>query len=128
MLKRGFTLLEVLVGLGLFGILALSLSNSLLFFLRTNTVNQYRTGAVQAVQVVLDQLRSIDPMTLPTTAGATQTRSVSVDGLSTPYTVTITYCANPVYCTTNDLRHISVSAVYDGREYYGTETVYTQLR
>jgi len=126
--NAGFSLIEVMFALGMFGLLSLSMASALVFYARINTDNEYRSGAIQVAQAVLDELRSSDPASLPSVSGTTETRSITAEGKRRPYTVVITYCANATWCNTSDKRHIKVAVTYAGKLRYETETVYSQLR
>jgi len=126
--QTGFSLIEVMFALGLFGILSLSMAASFIQHMRSNTDNEIRSGAIQAGQLVLDALRTQDPAGMPGAAGApeTETRTETVAGRD--FTVQVTYCQDAALCSSANLRHIAVAVEYQGRTRFETQTVYTQLR
>lgn len=123
--EEGFTLIEVIVSLGLFSIITAGVLPGFLYFTKYNTDSEIKQGAVEAAQKTLDGIRLLDPSTLPTTGSVTTT---SVSGGERSYSVTVSYCQNATYCTSANMRHISVSVSYKGTTKYSVETVYTKLR
>ena len=125
--SSGFTLVEILFSLGLFATLSLALTTTSAVFMRINSDNDIRSGAIQVASIVIDQLRSTNPSTLPT-VGAQELRDVTISGRPSPFNVTITYCARPELCTGVESRHLRVRVAYKGRDRFSTDTVITQLR
>ncbi|NLF25020.1 MAG: type II secretion system protein [Deltaproteobacteria bacterium] len=121
----GFTLVEVLVALGVLALVTSAVAPSFLRFMHYNTRTEIKTEAIQAAQRVLDELRLSDPRTLPT-SGSTPSETVMVGGRS--YDVTVSYCENATYCPSENTRHLTVDVVYKGEQVYEVETVYTRLR
>jgi len=120
----GFSLIEVLIALGIFGIVASSVALGFINFLRFNTNAEVRTGAVTVAQQTIEAYRYADPTSLPS-SGTTST-ALTMDGRS--YDIDTTFCANPAFCATANNRHISVEVRYRGELQYSVETVYTQLQ
>ncbi len=122
--SAGFSLIEVLISLGIFGIVASSVALGFINFLRFNTDAEVRTGAVTVAQQTIEAYRYSDPTSLPS-SGTTST-STTMDGRS--YDIDTTFCSNPTFCATANNRHISVEVSYRGVLQYSVETVYTQLQ
>jgi prepilin-type N-terminal cleavage/methylation domain-containing protein len=122
--SKGFTLLESLVAMGLLAIMLASLVPVLFVFLKANTRNEVRSGAVAAAQQSMEELRQQDPTTMPD-EGATEPQVVSVDRRD--FEVVRWYCLAPEYCG-DDSRHVLVEVNLGGKTVYSVESVYTQLR
>ena len=120
---QGFTLVEMLVALLILGVLmgvvitAISSNTSL------NSQTELRSQAVVAAQQVLDTARTRDPATMPT-SGSDAAVSVLVGGH--PFSVTLSYCTNPTYCT-GTARQLLAQASYAGRSLFSVETVFTSV-
>ena len=118
----GFTILEVLVALGLFSISMSVAVSSLVNNLRSNRSTQVRYEAIQAAQTVLDQLRFEDISTLNT---AFQ-QNVPIG--SRTYSVAISYCRNPAFCISDEIRHITADVSYKSALIYETDTVFSKFK
>jgi len=123
--QRGFTLLEVLTALVIFGVVSSGMAAAFVTHLSFNYESKLRSNAIAAAQQVMDELRLEDPATLPTSGYGT-TQTVTVDGFA--FDVTPEYCSNASYCISMQSRHIRIEVDYEGELLYGLETVYTQLR
>ncbi len=122
--RRGFTMIEVLVALSLFGIITAGITSVFVNHLKYNSVAGQRTGAIDAAQQQLDNLRKDDPTTMPVTGNTT---SSIVIGTRT-YSVVTKYCTVSSYCSSVNQRHLRVEVSYIGTLLYVVETVYTKLR
>jgi prepilin-type N-terminal cleavage/methylation domain-containing protein len=122
--QRGFTLIEVLVSLGLFSIITAGVTSTFINHLQYNSVAGYRTGAINAAQQQLDNLRKDDPVTMPTTGVTTATTTIG----GRAFSVVTRYCSNATYCASASQRHLKVEVSYRGTLLYAVETVYTKLR
>lgn len=122
--QRGYTIIETLVSLCIFGMVSVGIAGGMTSYMRFNTVNEQKSGAIMAAQVVLDDLRMTDPVTLPSTGETSE--SVQVGNRS--YLVTTSYCSSSEFCTSNNLRHLRLRVTYRDAELYNVETVYAQLR
>ncbi len=123
--ENGFTLLEVMIALMIFSIVMGGMVPAFIAQLRQNTLGEIRTEAIAAGQIVIDQLRILDPASLPS-SGSDSPRSVTV-GTRT-YSVIVSYCENATYCATVNNRHITARVSFNNVEYFETQTVFTQLR
>jgi prepilin-type N-terminal cleavage/methylation domain-containing protein len=125
--QRGFSMIEVLVSFGIFGIAALGVAKSFGTNLTQNSLSEKRTGAVEAVQQILEQIRVQNVSTLP--SGGTETITNVTLGPRV-YEVRTKYCAAPndVYCISSNVRFIEAKAILNGRTMYETSTVYAELR
>jgi len=121
--QRAFTLLEVIVSLGIFSIVTVGIYPAVINHLQTNHLSAERTGAIQAAQQVLDSLRLVNPGTLPS-SGSTQSEQIIGDK---EFQVTTIFCGTAAYCASNT-RHLRVEVFYEGEFRFDTETVYTQLK
>lgn len=122
---KGFTLLETVVALTLFLIMIAGFSQAVASQVTHGRNSDIRAKAAMAAQFFLDDLRSEDPATLPT-SGAGTTETVTIDDKE--FEVTPEYCTEIAYCTSANIRHILVSVVHNGNDIYSVETVYTRLR
>jgi prepilin-type N-terminal cleavage/methylation domain-containing protein len=121
---RGFTLTEALIALSILGVALAGVLPTFLTYSDTNTMNEERSGAVAAAQLVAEGLRQVDPAGLPTT-GTSPVQVVRVGDRD--YEVTQRYCVRSEFCGA-DSRHLTIEVRYGGRTVYSVETVYTRLR
>ncbi len=124
MKEKGFTLVEMLLALLIFGIVATSAAPAFISHLRYNTEAERRIGALTAAQRILDDRRVQDPTDLPSSGTVTITNLV---GLSNSYSAEITYCEKAQYCSSAS-RHMLLQVFHEGNKIYETETVFTQLK
>lgn len=123
--QAGFTLLETVVALTLFLIMIAGFSQAVASQVTHGKRNELRSKAVMAAQYFLDDLRSQDPATLPTSGTGSPTYFI-IEGRY--FTVTPTYCANSSFCSSSNIRHITANVDYFGDSIYSVETVFTRLR
>lgn len=124
MKQNGFTLLEVLVAMLLFLVVSSTMANTFISHLKHNTDAEVESGAIALAQQRLDELRFLDPATLPTSGATSENESVG----GRNYTVETLYCETPAYCISGNNRHLVVRVNYAGAQIFRTETVYTRLR
>lgn len=122
--EQGFTLLEATIATLLLGILLAGLLPHFTVYSDINSLNEVRTGAVQAAQAQMESLRVLDVSTLPTTGG---TRAETVEIGSNTYSVITRFCVVTDLCDA-DSRHLVVEVSSDGKTIYTLETVYTMFR
>ncbi len=123
--EQGFTLIEVMIAMIIYLLILASMLPVFVSFTRLNTLTEIRTEAASAGAFVLDQLRLLDPITMPA-SGSDPAENIVV-GTRT-YSVVTSYCSDVTYCNTNNNRHILIQASYKGQVFYEVETVFTQLR
>lgn len=123
--QKGFSLLEVLVSMGIFSIGALALAQAFSTQLNFNTTSERKSGAMIAAQRVLDELRVSDPVSLPS-SGTSSPQTVTVGGRN--YSVTVSYCEATPYCTSGNIRVLKAEVEFQNRSVYTVETIYAQLR
>lgn len=123
--NQGFSLLEVLAALSIFGLLAAGMGPIFMQQLSHNRLAEVKTEAMGAAQIVLDRIRTQDPATLPST-GSGSAQSVVVGART--YSVTPSYCEDNSFCTSSNVRHVRVRVHYNGQQVFVTQTVYAQLR
>ena len=121
--SRGFSLLEALISMFLFGIVMSGLTPAFAAMLRFNTNAQIQTEAIAVAQRVLDEKRELTITSLPT--GGVEYQTITVDGRA--YVTTLTYCVTAAYCASVNSRHLRISVDQNGTRYFQTETVFTQL-
>ena len=122
--ESAFTIMEVLVALALFSIAAIAMARAFASNMRLNTEADIRSGAVEAAQRVLDDLRVIDPSTLPTSGQVNSTVQIG----DRTYSAAVTYCKTSTYCSSTTIRDVYVAITFNSKKYYEAESVYTQLR
>ena len=122
--SSGFTLLEVLIALTLFALVSAAMAPAFLGHFQRNTGAEIRSGAFAAAQQVLEELRLVDPGSLPGTGSSSPQNIVA--GKKT-YQVTTTYCTQSIYCTPRS-RHLFIGVSHHGSQIYSVETVYARLR
>jgi general secretion pathway protein I len=123
--ERGFTLLEVLVSIVIFTVAALGMAKAFTDHLTTNTLNERRSEAISAAQQVLDNVRTLDPATLPASGQAAE-QTITFGERS--YKVNLFYCFPSTYCTSNNIRQLHTEVKLNGQLIYQVDTVYAQLR
>lgn len=123
--ERGFTLLEVMVAVLLLGSLIAASTSAFVMNVRSNQAGEIRSEASQAAQTVLDELRHSPVGNMPLT-GSDEPRTVSINERRA-FDVVVTYCENNTYCTSNEIRHLTVEVTYADETVYRTETVFTNL-
>jgi type II secretory pathway pseudopilin PulG len=122
--QAGATLIESLVALLLVALVAVAIMPALVTEADSNRRNELRAAAVGAVQQRLEELRTVDPATLPT-VGTTAPQAVAIGGWS--FDVVTSFCPRPALCN-NRSRHLAVEARLDGRTVYDVETVFAQVQ
>ena len=123
--QQGFTLVEVLVALGIFAFLISVASSSLRMNMTTNYRGQLRFEAAQAAQTIIDEIRYEDVSELPT-SGLEDVREIHID-TTRSYEVHVEYCSDTTHCTSNDVRQIEVWVKHRGQTIYQTETIFTAM-
>ena len=121
-LNKGFTLIEVLVAITIFGIVIGSLASSSIGFTKWITTNEKRIGAIAAVQSKIEGFRDDDPSAMPTSGTVSET----VISAGKSYVLETTYCQTTAYCTVS-ARHITVVAKFNGTQLFKAQTVFSQL-
>jgi prepilin-type N-terminal cleavage/methylation domain-containing protein len=121
--NRGFTLVEAVFALAILGITIAALLPAFIDFLDINSLSEERSNAVAAAQQVMEELRQIDPGSLPN-SGSSAVQTVTVGNHE--YEVTAHYCRTSSYCSATG-RHIVLEVDYGGKTIYTVETVYTRL-
>jgi prepilin-type N-terminal cleavage/methylation domain-containing protein len=125
MRQRGFTMIEVMVALAMFGIASAMMATSMVQMQRVNHENEIRTGSYAAAQQVLDGFRSQNIGLLPSSGnGAVQ--NVVISGRT--FAVTPSYCLTTSDCTSPNIRGIRVSVKYLNQVKYVVDTVYARLQ
>ena len=121
----GFTLVEVMVSMGIFGIVMAFVPMAFMAHLKFNTRMEQKTSAIEVAQRVLDSYRIIDPADLPD-SGSAPDQTFQINNKS--YVVKSKFCAKPEYCASNNSRHITVEVFCDADSCYSVETVFTRLK
>lgn len=107
------------------GIVSIGMAEAFITNLKSNTASEVRSQAAQVAQRVLDDLRTEDPTSLPTTG---TTGPVEIVMGPRTYDVYTTYCAQSSFCSSVTTRHLRLNIRYHNREVYRVDTVFTQLR
>ncbi len=119
----GFSLLEALVSLLIFSVGAISIMDSFAAHLAFNNRSEVRSAATLAAQQVLDALRVQDPATFPTSGTIDQNITIG----PRTFLVSVTYCKDPLYCSSDTVRQLSVKAKLHGQTMYSVDTIFSQL-
>ena len=122
--EAGFSLLEVMVALVIFGIVSAGMASAFVSHLGYNYDSSLRSDAIAATQIVMENYRTVSPATLPST-GTGAVQIITIDDRD--FTVTPQFCANAQFCSAAT-RHIRLQVSYQGQNIYALETVYTQLK
>ena len=123
--QKGFTLIEVMVAMLIYGLALGAMAPVFVAHTQYNTRAELRTGALNAAQQVLDVYRVEDPTTLPTSGNATP-EDVVIENRT--YTVTTYFCQTADYCASGNNRHLTVDVAYQNEVIYSVETVFTRLQ
>ena len=123
--ESGFTVLEVIVALALFGVVLSSTGAAFLKMAQYNSAMEVRSSAIGAAQQVLDSMRQLDPSTMPT-SGTDAPIPIAVDKRT--FNVTVTYCNNASHCADSGSRMLTVEVFYNNIVVFNVDTVYTKLR
>lgn len=123
--QRGFTIIEVMVALGMFGVVSAMMATTMVQMQRTNYDNEIRSGAYNAAQLVLDDLRLQNIALLPT-SGSGAVQNVVISGHT--FNVTPSYCLTASDCISANIRGIRVVVAYKGVTKYTLNTVYARLQ
>jgi prepilin-type N-terminal cleavage/methylation domain-containing protein len=119
--KRGFTLIETLVSLGLFVVATAAIGGLLVSQIRMETSNTAKTTAISLASKELEDLRSLDYPSIP----LSRTSTATVTGLT--YTVTST----AVFDTpANGLASITTTVSWTeplGAQTYVLNAIYTDV-
>lgn len=122
--QRGVSLMECLVSMALFLIVTVGIAGGSASFMKQNTTNEQKGGAIAATQQAFDKVRFQDPSTLPMTGTVSST--VAVGGRN--YDVRLSYCETSSYCSSLSLRHVTARTYFKNVKLYQVETVYAQLK
>ncbi|MBX7138176.1 MAG: type II secretion system GspH family protein [Oligoflexia bacterium] len=125
-ISAGFTLIEVMVALSIFGIVAAGVAPAFTNFIRFSNDSQLKTQGMQAAEQKLDQLRYVDPASLPNSAASPTDEIITVS--SRNFNIHTVFCSQASYCVGGRTRHVVVTASYSGQEVFELETVFTTLR
>ena len=121
---RGFTLLEVMFSMVIFGIAAAGMTHGFAQMQHRNWEYEVRSGAIGAAQEVLDRLRVADPYSMPDSGSSSQ----SINYADRDYEIITTYCAESSYCSSSNIRHVRIGVNYLGKTRYRVDTVFCQLK
>jgi len=122
--ERGITIMESMVSMAIFLIVSVGIAGGSASFMKLNTLNEQKSGAIAATQQAFDRLRFQDPATLP--QSGTVNSGVSVAGRN--YQVRLSYCEKTTFCSALSLRHITARTYFRNTKLYEVETVYAQLQ
>ncbi|MCC6931633.1 MAG: type II secretion system protein [Deltaproteobacteria bacterium] len=123
--ELGFTVVEVLVSMVIFGIVMASLPAVFLTHARINQRMEIKAEAMAAGQQIMDGFRAADPITLPASGvGADQVTIINDHN----YVVEPTFCENVNFCKSESNRHIKLRIFNEGEEVAQLETVFTRLK
>lgn len=121
--QSGFSLIEILVSLGIVGIVSAFVTPAFIAQNRSNKLSEIRGLAITATDQRFDMMRAADPATLPD--GGEEEFDVAVGGI--PFVLRVEYCVNSAWCSAVT-RHLRITAIRNGQIVHESETVFTQLR
>lgn len=116
----GFSLIEALVAVSIFGVALAAIVPSFVFYSQTNLTSQRRTEATAIAQQVVDGLRQKD---FAAWDASGKTYTLSAGGGS--YEAKLTYCTAALTLCNSGARHLKVEVNQNGKTYYEVETVFT---
>lgn len=120
----GFSILEVLAALGIFGLISSTVYSSLISHLNINMNNEIRSQAILAAQQQLDGLRGTQISAIPTTGY--QDKVIEVGARR--FAVRTYFCDRAEYCSSESMRHITCAVSFNDSLRFRTETIFTSLR
>jgi len=123
--NSGFSLLEVLVAIAIFALAASEMLPAFNSFTGRNSYSHVKVGALQAAEQVLDELRSVDPSSLPS-SGNDGGQNVTVG--NDTFVATTYYCPQAALCSGLSTRHLKVDVSKNDQSIIKIETVFTALR
>lgn len=116
----GFSLVEALVAVSIFGVALAAIVPSFVFFSRSNLSSQRRTEAAAIAQQVVDGLRQKDFATWDPSG-----ESYTLSAGGGDYKAELTYCTGTLTLCNSGARHLRVEVKQHGKTYYEVETVFT---
>jgi len=122
--QSGFTMLEILISMVLFGIVSTAMAQAYIGQMRANSRSETRSQALQAATRVLDYTRTLDPASLPS-SGSSSPQTVQVNDKS--FIVTLYYCRLAALCSATS-RNVAAEVYYRNNKVYEVSTVFAQLR
>jgi len=123
--ESGYTLIEVIVAMGILATVISYSSVSFVTHLSANHRGEIRSEAAQAAQTVIDELRGEEVGDLPQ-SGSSPSRDIQVNDNRT-FKVDVAYCTDSSLCAIGSARHLDVEVTYREEVVYRTETVFTAL-
>lgn len=120
---QGFTLIEMLVAMGILAVVTTVLLGGMLSTVSLNSKSEQTTQAAVAAQRTIDGIRATDPASLPST-GSSAPKTITIGGQT--YTVTLTYCNPADYCTVN-ARRIRADVTLNNKVIFTAENVLTSV-
>lgn len=120
--EQGISLLEVLASIGILGLFLSLVTSSFMTNLHSNMKTQIRYEAIQAAQSVLDDIRFQEVSSL---VDEQTPRSLDIGNRN--YQVQVTYCSNPSFCPSPEIKHVAVGVTYKSEVVYETDTIFTEL-
>jgi prepilin-type N-terminal cleavage/methylation domain-containing protein len=124
-LVRGFTIIETLIALVIIGIAVAAASSTLITNLKSNRHGQLAFEGAQAAQTIIDQLRYDTVANMPT-SGSDSVRQVTSQ-TNRRYDVYVSYCADNTFCSSNNVRQLSIDVKHNDITVYTTQTIFTQF-
>ena len=121
---RGFSMIEVMASIAIFGVVATGMTSAFVKMQQANLANEIKAGAMGAAQKVLDELRVSDPATLPS-SGTSAAQTITIQGRA--FSVTTTYCPVATYCTST-MRQLRITANYKSVKRYEVDSIFCQLQ
>lgn len=118
--RSGFSLLEAVVAVAIFGIALAAIVPAFIYYAQTNLASQRKTEAVVVAQRVVDGLRQTDFALWPASGTVS-----AADAGGSNFQVALTYCTGSLTLCNDGARHLRVEVSQGGKVYYRVETVYT---
>jgi prepilin-type N-terminal cleavage/methylation domain-containing protein len=123
--KEGFTLIEIMAAIAIFAIVIATATTSMNSYQDLNHQGEIRSESSQAAQSVIDELRTVDITTLPS-SGTAPARVITMNS-NRPYSVEISYCTDAQYCPSANVRQVHLEVFHRDNLVYTTEAVFTDL-
>ena len=122
--NKGLTLMEAMAAMVIVTILIVAIVPALVGFTHVNQKSEWRSGAVDAAELMLERYRTQEVGSdLPTVAGS-QTETITMGGFD--YEAKTFFCQTISYCD-GETTHIKVEVSYQNEKLYEVETVFTNF-
>ena len=122
--NNGLTLMEALAAMIMVTVLIVSIIPALVSFTHINQKSEWRSGAVDVAELLLEKYRTQKVGDILPTTAESQTETINMGGVD--YEAKTFFCQTISFCD-NETTHIKVEVSYNNEKLYEVETVFTNL-